>query len=99
LQNDDELKWIAETSFDCLGEALRDLEKAFKKFFDGRKKGIKVGYPSFRSADRNNSLTYKAWLRGSKNGKPNPRPIVVFGQDCVKLPKIGRVKYKRHRKF
>ena len=26
-------------------------------------------------------------------------PVVVFGQDCVKLPKIGRVKYKRHRKF
>ena len=25
--------------------------------------------------------------------------MVVFGQDCVKLPKIGRVKYKRHRKF
>ena len=101
LENDEELKWITNTPKDCLDTALRDLEQAFERFFDGPKKGIKVGYPSFRSADRNNSLSFRAWSRKKrkKDGKKIEIPIVLFGQDCVRLPKLGRVKYKRHRKF
>ena len=99
LADDEELKWITLTPKTCLEAALRDLDQAFKRFFDGRKKGTGEGYPSFRSADRNNSISFKAWDRRSKDGKKIEIPIVLFGQDCVKLPKIGRVKYKRHRKF
>ena len=99
LADDEDLKWITKTPKDCLDAALNDLDKAFKRFFDGLKKGTGEGYPSFRSADRNNSLSFKAWQRKKSFGKSVSTPLVVFGQDCVKLPKIGRVKYKRHRKF
>ena len=99
MADDEDLSWITATPKDCLDGALRDLDKAFKRFFDGIKKGTGEGYPSFRSADRNNSISFKAWQRKKSSEKSVSTPVVVFGQDCVKLPKIGRVKYKRHRKF
>jgi len=74
LLNDDELAWITETPFDCLVVALRDLEQAFKRFFDGIKKGTGEGYPSFRSADRNNSISFRAWDRKKINGISVTRP-------------------------
>ncbi len=94
LCDDPELSWLTQAPRDCLDAALRDLDKAFKRFFD--KQG---GYPSFRSCDRNNSLSFKAWHRKFKNGECVARPVVVFGKDSVKLPKLGYVRYKRHKKF
>ena len=99
MADDEELNWITATPKDCLDTALRDLDQAFKRFFEGRKKGTGQGYPSFRSADRNNSISFKVWNRRKVGGVSVSKPIVVFGQDCVTLPKLGRVKYKRHRKF
>ena len=99
MAHDEDLSWITATPKDCLDGALRDLDKAFKRFFDGIKKGTGEGYPSFRSADRNNSLSFKAFERRLTGGISVSKPKVIFGQDCVTLPKIGRVKYKRHRKF
>ena len=99
MADDEELKGITATPKDCLDTALRDLDQAFKRFFDGLKKGTGDGYPSFRSADRNNSISFKVWNRRKVGGVSVSKPIVVFGQDCVTLPKLGRVKYKRHRKF
>ena len=34
LCDDDELKWVTEIPKDCLDAALRDLDKAFQRFFD-----------------------------------------------------------------
>ena len=99
MADDEELNWITATPKDCLDTALRDLDQAFKRFFDGLKKGTGEGYPSFRSADRNNSISFKAWERRLIGGVSVAHPKVVFGQDCVTLPKLGRIKYKRHRKF
>jgi hypothetical protein len=53
---------------------LRNLDKAFNRFFDNVKKGIKGGYPSWRSADRNNSVYFKAW----EHKKTNPRGQKLF---------------------
>ena len=99
LADDEDLNWITLTPKDCLDTALRDLDQAFKRFFDGLKKGTGEGFPSFRSADRNNSISFKAWQRKKVGEVSVSKPIVVFGQDSVTLPKLGRVKYKRHRKF
>ena len=99
LRTDEDLKWISETPKDCLDAALRDLDEAFSRFFDNLKKGIPGGYPSWRSADRNNSLSFKAFSRKIINGVSVAKPMVVFGQDCVTIPKLGRIRYKRHRKF
>lgn len=94
LIDDPDLRWISETPRDCLDSALRDLDKAYDAFFAGR-----AGFPSFRNADRNNSLTFRAWARKIVAGQPVSSPLVVFGQDCVTLPKFGRIRYRRHRKF
>ena len=94
LLGDEDLKWIAETPKDCLDIALRDLDKSFDRFFN--KSG---GYPSWRSAARNNSISFKAFSRKVIDGVSAAKPIVVFGQDCVTIPKMGRIRYKRHRKF
>ena len=99
IQYDYDLSWISNTPFDCLVKALRDLDQAFKRFFDSRKIGTSEGYPSFRSVEDNNSISFRAWIRSTVNGLPKVRPLVVFGQDCVTLPKFGCIKYKRHRKF
>ena len=63
LCEDDELKWVTEIPKDCLDAALRDLDKAFQWFCVNFKKGISGGCPSFRSYDRNNSLSFKAFSR------------------------------------
>lgn len=96
LADDPELSWITAAPRDCLEAALRDLDKAFDRFFKD-----KGGYPSFRNAARNNSLSFKAWDRKNdpKTKQSIARANVVFGHECVTLPKIGRVRYKRHRKF
>ena len=99
LCDDDESKWITETPKDCLDAALRDLDKAFQRFFVNFKKGISGGYPSFRSYDRNNSLSFKAFSRKKIHVVPFSRPMVGIGQDCATLPKLRRFRYQRHRKF
>ena len=94
LLDDPDLSWITQAPRDCIDAALRDLDKAFDGFFKGR-----GGFPSWRSKDRNNSLSFRAWSRKRVDGETISRPIVLFGRNCVTLPKIGRIKYTRHRKF
>ena len=43
LKGDDELQWITDAPADAFSYALRDLDKAFKNFFDGR-----AAYPTYR---------------------------------------------------
>ena len=42
---------------------------------------------------------HKAFLRKRVNGISVVKPNIIFGQDSMKLPKIGRVRYNRHWKF
>ena len=79
LADDEDLNWITLTPKDCLDTALRDLDQAFKRFFDGLKKGTGEGFPSFRSADRNNSISFKAFERRIIDGASVAKPKVVFG--------------------
>ena len=94
LKDDPDLGWITSAPREVIDAALRDLDKAFDGFFAGR-----GDYPSFRTKDRNNSVSLKAWNRKTVGGASVSSPNVIFGQDCVTLPKIGRIRYRRHRKF
>lgn len=102
LMNDPELKWISDTSRDCFSFVLRELDEAFNEFFKGG------GYPRFKTPDRGNALTFRCWnISGSgkvsyvnEKGEERKSTIIsVFGQDSVKIPKIGRIKYHRHKKY
>ena len=92
LKGDDELQWITDAPADAFTYALRDLDKAFKNFFDGR-----AAYPTYRRYGLNDSLTLPAFKTG-KGWRRGWHMSVVFGKDAVRLPKIGRVRYRKHKK-
>ena len=84
LKQYDDLAWIAEMPSECRQIALQDLDKAYDKFFKGG------GYPKWRNARDNNSVRFQVWRGDNAN--------VRFGKDCVKIPKIGWIKYNKHKK-
>ena len=43
-----ELEWLKEVDSTALQSSLRDLDTAYKNFFDGIKEGRKVGYPQIK---------------------------------------------------
>lgn len=76
------LIWWGEISKCCAQEAFRDLQKAYKRFFDNckNKKRGKKGHPKFRS----------------KHGKDSFRVTgsIHVTDTYIQLPRIGRVKLK-----
>jgi putative transposase len=88
LKEHPELVWLTETPSSAMTYALRDLDRAFKNFFDKRAR-----YPSFRRARENESFTVDCFI----STKSGPHMNVVMGRDSVKLPKIGRVRYTKHK--
>lgn len=72
--------WMYEVSECAPQEALRNLDNAFKHFFEGRKAGRKVGFPRFKKKGRNDSFR----LTGH---------IHVFERH-VQLPRLGTIRLK-----
>lgn len=72
--------WMYEVSKCAPQEALRDLDKAFRHFFQGRKDGRKVGFPRFKKKGRDDSFR----LTGS---------IRVL-EKAVQLPRLGWIRVK-----
>lgn len=77
----EEYPWMYEVSKMAPQEALRDLDKAFKNFFRGIKKGQKVGYPKFKSKHK------------SKQSFSISDGFYISNTE-VKIPKAGRVRLK-----
>ena len=79
--------WLGEVSSVVLQQSLRDLETAYRAFFDsrsGKRKGPKVGAPSFKSRkDRRQSVRFTANARWK---------ITETGR--LVLPKIGELKVR-----
>jgi len=76
-----EYPWMYEVSKMAPQEALRDLDKAFKNFFRGIKKGQKIGFPKFKSKHKSKqkfSISYGFYVSNNE----------------VKIPKVGRVRLK-----
>ena len=87
FKDDPELGWIRECLLkDSATYALQDLDKAYDNFF---KRG--AGYPKPRRFLDNNSYKAKIYVGKSLN--------LVFGKSSVKISKVGRVEYKKHKKF
>ncbi|MHA2202342.1 MAG: RNA-guided endonuclease InsQ/TnpB family protein [Candidatus Hodarchaeales archaeon] len=76
-----EFNWMYNYSKCIPQEALRDLEQAFKKFFNGRKNGKKVGFPKFKKKFRcKDSFRLTGVIRFYPDNK------------LVQLPRLGRLK-------
>ncbi len=80
-----ELPWLKEADSTALQTSLRNLDTAFKNFFDGCKKGEKVGYPNFK-LKKNHKQSYTT--------KCVNNSIEIIDDKYIKLPKLGVVKCK-----
>lgn len=77
--------WMYEVSKCAPQEALRDLDRAFKKFFYGLKNGAKVGFPRFKKKGVHDSFR----LTGS----------IKIKQKAVQLPRLGVIRLKEEPKI
>jgi putative transposase len=84
LKRREETAWLKEVDSMALQESLRNLDTAYKNFFEKRAK-----YPRFKSRHCH-SQSYRT--RNQSN-------VICFVDGRLKLPKIGLVKIKQHRDF
>jgi putative transposase len=74
-------EWLAGAPSHCLQQTLRDLDRAFARFFSGE-----AGYPKFKSKHRGeDSFRF-----------PDPKQFEV-GKNFVDLPKVGKILMVAHR--
>lgn len=73
--------WWSEVSKCAPQEAFRDLDRAFKNFWQGRKAGLSVGFPKFRKKGRNDSFRFSTGAIRALGGR-------------VQLPRLGMLRVK-----
>ncbi len=80
-----ENEWIADVPRDCLDQALRDLDGAFRAWWERR-----AGRPNFRCRGQNDSIRFPkpSELGLRKSGKRSGK---------IKLPKLGEVTIRANR--
>lgn len=82
-KKESEFPWMYEVSKWSVQNALRQVETAYKNFFFSLKsKNKKTGLPKKKKKDQRDSFTLD-------------NPIIVF-ENCIQLPKIGKVRLKEH---
>lgn len=87
-----ERAWLSNAPVGVMNQALRDLDQAYRNFFDslsGKRKGPRVGEPRFRSR-RDNRQT-------ARYSKSERFSITAGGK--LRLPKIGEVRVRWSRKL
>lgn len=82
-----EYEWLKEVDSISLQQSLKDLDKAFKRFFSGL-----AGFPKFKSK-RKHRQSYRTQYFKRKSGTES---IEIKG-DKIKLPKLGWVKFRKSR--
>ena len=75
--------WLKEADSASLQMSLRDLDRAFTNFFEGR-----ADYPVFKK--KHSRQSYTTPMNGNS---------IKVTEDTVTLPKVGAVPYKQHRKI
>lgn len=96
LKKDPELSWLTEyATAASFSMALADLQQAWDTIISARSKGQRTRDPVFRNMREDNSFRVGVWTKTPKQEIAN----VVFGRHFVRLPKIGYVKYVKHRKM
>ncbi len=87
----EERAWLADVSAVVLQQSLRDLDSAYKNFFDsltGQRKGCKVGPPRFKSKkDTRQSVRF------------NTNAFSLQGNGTVYVAKVGNLKVKWSRRL
>ena len=79
-----EFPWMYECSKCAPQEALRDLHRAFKNLYRGRKTGKRIGFPRFKK-------------RGVRDSFRLTGAIRTEGR-LIQLPRIGKIRLKEKRK-
>lgn len=83
----EQFPWSYEVTKCAVEGAFMDVAAAFKNFFEGRKAGRKVGYPTFKSKKRSRQSFYLA------NDK------FTVGDHWIDVPKLGRVNMAEQLRF
>ena len=80
--------WVMESPKDANNQAFRDLQQGWKNFFDsnsGKRKGLKVGKPTFKKKNRNGSF----YVSNDKfHFEPDGKHVVlpIFGRMRIREP-------------
>ena len=82
----DAYPYLKEVDSLALANVQMHLQSAFKNCFSKKRKA-KNGFPKFKSAKRSR----KSYTTNNQNG------TVDLGKNCIKLPKVGKVKAVIHR--
>ena len=77
----DHAPWVSEVSKCAPQESFRDLDRAFKHFWQGRKAGRQVGFPRFKKKGCRDSCRFSTGA------------IKALGSH-VQLPRLGRLRVK-----
>ena len=80
-----EYEWLKEVDSLALANAQMNLQTAYNNFF----RSPKVGFPKFKSKKRNKN----SYTTNNQNG------TVSIVENKLRLPKIGLVKMKQHRRI
>jgi putative transposase len=73
--------WVSEVSKCAPQESFRDLDRAFRNFWQGRKAGRKVGFPKFKKKGCRDSCRFSTGTIRALGGH-------------VQLPRLGRIRVK-----
>ena len=84
-----EFFWMYEVSKCAPQEALRDLDRAFRNFFDGLKQRRKVGYPKFKKKGINDSFRLTGIIRVKDKEVQLPRLGTLRLKECSQVK--GRI--------
>ena len=82
-----EYTWLREVDSISLQQSLKDLDKAFKRFFKGL-----GGFPKFKSK-KNNKQSYRTQYFKRSSGIES----IEIKDNKIKLPKLGWVKFRKSR--
>ncbi|MCT4605587.1 MAG: transposase [Marinisporobacter sp.] len=103
LKNTEGYEWLYEASNATLKESLRDLDKAYKRFFDTQKKGEKYTKAKIQKSIRTGKPLGVYDLNGHPKFKSKKKAEfkfysrydkVYFKDGLVNLEKIGKIKYR-----
>ena len=83
----EQFPWVYEVTKCAVEGAFMDLASAFKNFFEGQKRGRKIGYPKFKAKKRDTPSFYLA------NDKFQVRGHYLY------VPKLGRVNIAEKLRF
>lgn len=78
-------EWLKLTDATAYQQCLKNLEKAYKSFFDGLKKGKNTCFPKFKSK-KSNKHSYRSTNTNNS--------IAIVDNRYLKFPKLGKVRCK-----